>query len=103
MGKTTTVEPEFLIETNGIDDERVAFPMADRIAQVSIGNHIRGRMHTARFHVHDFPDMVVAGNHNDAVQLRLLDEFDAIRELPEMDAAVGYTSRVWIIFGIRGL
>src|SRR6516165_1779768 len=103
MGKTTTVEPEFLVETHSIDNERVAFPMTDCITQVSVGNNVLRRMDAARFHVNDFPYMVVTGNHNDPVQLGLLNDFNSIRQLPEMDAAVRYTSCMRIIFGIRGL
>src|SRR5215831_3123035 len=103
MGKTTTVEPEFLVETRSIDNESVTFPMADCIAQVPVGNNIRRRMNAARFHVNDLPYMIVAGNHNYPVQLGLLNDFHSIRQLPEMDAAVRYTSCMRIIFGIRGL
>src|SRR5262249_28421738 len=80
-----------------------AFPVTDRIAEVAVSNDIRRRMNPARLHVHDLPDVVVPCNHNDAVQLRLLDDFDSIRQLPEVNTAVRYTSGMWIIFGTRCL
>src|SRR5215469_16852805 len=57
-------------------------------------------MLAARLHMNDFPDMVVSGNDDDPVELGLLNKFEPIRQLKEMNSSIGNTTRMGVILRI---
>ena len=92
--------PEFLVEPDGVDDERVAFPVADRIAEVAGVQIVVRRMLPARLHRDPFPVAVLAIDHEDAVVLGILKELRSVRRGQEPEPAGRLTPRVRIVQAI---
>src|SRR5688500_11216255 len=79
MRQPAADEPELLVEAYGVDDERVAFPVTDRIAEIAGDQIVFGRMLAPRFHRDPAPVPVFPIDDEDALQLGLIDELHAVR------------------------
>ena len=72
------IHPGPLIESDGVDDERIAFPVADRVPHVGRVPVVARRMRPS---VHeDFAPAArtTSGQDEDTLQLRLIDDLEAV-------------------------
>ena len=97
MRQPAADHPEFLAEPDRVDDERVAFPVADRIAEVAGIQLVLGWMLTARLHRHALPLAVFAREQEHAIELGLLEELHPVRDGKESHAARRLTAHVRIV------
>src|SRR5580658_9262728 len=81
VGLASVGEPEFFVETYGVDNQSVFLPMADRSAIVSANCIVRLPLGTA-IGIDDPPVAVATSQkHQNAPQLLLFDELKSMRSL----------------------
>src|SRR5262249_7360133 len=101
--KASARQPEFFIESNGIDDQRIFFPMAYRIAVIA-RDLFGSRSLRASVGV-DHPPVAVpaAEQHQNAADFFLLDELKSVRHLKLPRSAGRNAARERIVFQERSL
>ena len=92
MRRSLAVHPKLFIETDSIDDERVAFPVANGMAVIT-GFEILRML--SPVHIDHSHGMRAANVHDvDALQFRHIDELDAIRREKLSSASGRFTTSV---------
>ena len=86
------IHPESFVEAERVDDERVAFPPADRVAVVA--RHEGARMRTP---VHVDRAQTVVGLVDDEDLLRRLDHLERLRVDMILERALRHAQAVWIV------
>src|SRR2546423_14504080 len=99
--RAAPIHPEPLVVADGVDDERVAFPPADRVAveRRREGGRMRAAVHedlAVRMRATDVED-------EDAFNLRQLDELDAVRREELAHEPRRLAARVRLELGLRAL
>ena len=91
-------KPESLVESNGIDDERIVLPVTDRVAEES--GHVKFEIRMlAAVHVNrPIAAWPAAGQDHDALALGVLDDVDAIRRMKLSRPAVRHAARMRVVF-----
>src|SRR5580658_7300730 len=80
MRQAAVCKPESLVETNTVDHQRVAFPLADGIAIVG-GNNVVGLMRPA-IEIDQTPVAIAAARHHEyAFALGLFDNLNPVGSL----------------------
>src|SRR5687768_229011 len=97
MRQATPDKPEFLIEANGVDDERLALPVADGVTEITGIQLLFRRMFSAGLHGDPAPVPVLPIDDEDPTELRLIDELHPIRNRKESHPTRRLTPRVRIV------
>src|SRR5262245_37138062 len=87
------IQPWYVVEPDGVDDERVPFPSANRVAHPRWIRIVRKLSSVGPDRA---PMPVVLEEHDDAV--RDLDDLKRLRNTQQFRYAVGIASQDWIIF-----
>ena len=103
MREAAADHPESFVESDSINDESLAFPVTDGIAEITRDDHVLGWMFSSRIHGDPAPVPIFAGDQEEAIEFGLVDDIEPVWNGEETHAAGGIAPGMRIIQSVARL